>query len=440
MVPGRWPLLGHTPAMLRRRLDFSAGLSAVGDVVRIYLGKRVVYVVTTPQLACEVLAAETCGVGKGLPVGKFRKFFGNRPPVAGGDCRHGERKAVQAAFHPDRVVQYCTAVTKGAAELVDSWRPGQVLEIDRVMRDFAIATVDRMLLATDSDPEVDGEIRRWTPELIRHGVARVLPLPRARKLVRPVDRRFDEAVGRVHAAVDRAIASARADPVERQDPLRSLLSARDSTGRVLSDRQVRDEVVTLLVAGSGTTGPALAWLFHELARHPEVQRRVQTEADEVLRGRPATIGDLPRLRYLRRVVNEVLRRYPLWFVVRRTAEDLVLAGVRVPAGAEVAFSPHALHHDERFHRDPWRFDPDRWSPERAGALPRGAYLPFAGGAHRCPGHAYATAGIAIVAATTAARWRLVPVPGKSVRTKVVGTIHPGRMPMAALPRPRTTTL
>ncbi|KOX14486.1 cytochrome P450 [Saccharothrix sp. NRRL B-16348] len=428
-VPGRLPLLGHTASLLRQRLAFTADLRSHGPVVRVYLGRLPLHFVTTAELAHQVLTGETDKFDKGIFVDKLRRAFGNGLVSTDGDVHRRQRRMIQPAFHRRPLTRYSETMTALAAELANSWRDGQVLELDRVMQDLAITVVGRTLFSADFGPSVSAEIRAHTPTLIRLGVVRALSPAGLEKLPIPANRRFDRAVAHVHRVVDDVVDSARGD---RDDLLSALLNARDEgTGAAMDRQQVRDEVVTLLTAGTETTGIALSWLFHELARDPEVERRVHAEVDDVLAGRAATVDDLRRLPYLQRVITEVLRRYPLWLMLRRANTSVSLGGVRLPAGAEVGFSPHALHHDPRYYDDPARFDPDRWLPARAAALPKGAYVPFAGGLHHCPGHAFAHIEIAIVAATLAARWRLVPVPGEPVRPKVIGLLYPNRLPMTA---------
>ncbi|GAA0210536.1 cytochrome P450 [Saccharothrix mutabilis subsp. mutabilis] len=427
-VPGRLPLIGHTPAMLRQRLAFTAKLRSHGDLVRVWLGPLPVHFATTPELVHQVLSGPGEKFRKGLLVDKLRRAFGNGLVSTDGEFHRRQRRMIQPALRQPALERHAAVMTESAADLVDSWRPGQPLRFDRVVQDFTIGVVGRTLFSTDFDPRVSAEIRRHTSTMLRLGVVRALaPGP----LALPVNRRFDDAVARVHRVVDDIVAHRRTD---RADLLSTLVEARDEHGLPMNARQVRDEVVTLLVAGSETTGVALSWLFHELAANPDVADRVHDEVDEVVGRRPATLADVPELRYTRRVITEVLRKYPLWIMMRRTGADVTLGGVDLPAGADVAFSPHALHHDPLSHPAPERFDPDRWSPDRAARVPRGAYVPFAGGLHHCPGHQFAQYELAIATATIAARWRLVPVPGTPVRPKVVGLIHPDRLPMTAVPR------
>jgi cytochrome P450 len=214
-----------------------------------------------------------------------------------------------------------------------------------------------------------------------------------------------------------------------------LLLARDEdTGEGMSDQQVHDEVITLLTAGGETTAVALAWLFHELGQHPEVERRFHAEIDHVLVGRMVTFDDIPRLEYTQRIISETLRKYPLLMLMRRARTDVDLGGVHIQPDTEVALSQYALHHDPQLYPDPARFDPDRWLPDRAARLPKGAFIPFGAGLRHCLGYTYAQTEIAIVAATVAARWRLVPVADKPVHPKLTTTLRPNQLPMATMPR------
>lgn len=231
------------------------------------------------------------------------------------------------------------------------------------------------------------------------------------------------------------VASWRADGTDHGDLLSMLMLARDEdTGEAMTDQQVFDEVLILLTAGSETTAVALTWLFHEIARNSEIEQRIRSELDDVLSDRPMTLADVPKLEYTGRVINEVLRMYPLWILMRRALVDVELGGVRLPAGTEIMFSPYSLHFDPRFHEDPDRFDPDRWLPERAARLPKGAFIPFGAGGRQCIGKAFAQTEITVAAATILARWRLVPATGKPVRIKVTSAAYPSHMPMLVTPR------
>jgi cytochrome P450 len=241
----------------------------------------------------------------------------------------------------------------------------------------------------------------------------------------------------LYAVLARLVRARRAQHGEQDDLLSMLLASQDPrTGARMTDEELCDELVTLFVAGTETVSAALAWTFHELARHPEVEARLHAEVDATLGGRPVSAADLPDLRYTRRIAQEVLRLHSVWLLMRRAVAPVELGGVALEPGAEVFFSPYALHRDPRWYPDPNAFDPDRWLPERSAGLPRGAYIPFGAGNRLCVGEGFAWAELAIVIATVASRWRLVPVPGHEVRPRIGTLEEPERLPMTPYPRSR----
>ncbi|WP_232376613.1 cytochrome P450 [Amycolatopsis aidingensis] len=435
VAPGGLPLLGHTISLLHRPLRFVRGLREYGDVVTIHLGTLPAYMVTEPRLAGTVLAAKAEKFEKGIFFEKFRPYFGNGLALSSGDFYRRQRRLVQPALHRGRIARYTTIMAELAEAMTGSWEPGRVVAVDRCMQDLALAVIGRTLFSAELGRRAVTEIQRSVPVLLKEGIVRAFSPRLVERLPIPGNRRFDRAIARVRGVVQAMVREARADGTDRGDLLSMLLLARDEeTGEGMSDQQVQDEVVTLLTAGTETSAIVLAWLFHELGRHREVERRFHAEVDAVLGGRVPGYADLRRLTYTGQVINEVLRVRAPWLIMRRTTREVELGGLRLPQGTEVALSPHALHHDPRNFADPDRFDPDRWTPERAASLPREAYLPFGEGLHRCPGRLFAHAELAVVAATVGARWRLVPVLGKRVRTKVLGMAYPDRLPMTPIPR------
>ncbi len=435
IAPGRLPLVGHTMSLLGRPFRFLSLLRTHGEVVRIYLGPLPMYLVTSPELAWQVLATHADGFDKGMIFDKLRPLSGNGLANSNGEFHRRQRRLVWPAFHRKRIAGYVHTMARVASDLVESWRPGEVVAVDRRMEDVALTIVGRTLFSTELGRDAIAEVQRSMPILIKYLAIRAFSPTLVERLPIPANRRFDEAAARFRRVVPQVIAAARAAGKDHGDLLSMLLLARDEdTGEGMTDPQVHDEVVTILTAGTETTAVALAWFFHELGQHPEVQRRFHAEIDHVLAGRMATIDDVPRLEYTRRIISEVLRKYPILILMRRARTDVDLGGVHIRPGTEVALSQYALHHDPHLYPDPARFDPDRWLPDRAAKLPKGAFIPFGAGLHHCPGHSFAETEIAIVAATVAARWRLVPVAGKPVHPKRAVTMHPNRLPMIARPR------
>jgi cytochrome P450 len=434
VAPGRWPLLGHSPALLRQRFGFTSSLRQFGDVVRVYLGPLPTYFLTSPALVHRVLVTEGAKFEKGALFDRFRPYFGNGLAMSNGSFHRRQRHLVQPSFHRDRITNYTATMVRSTTEMVTSWTPGQVIEFDQAMHELAVTTIGETLFSTELGAAAVAEAQRSMPVVIRQGMVRALSPKALERLPVPGNRRFDQAIVRLRRIVHEVIATGRAEGVDHGDVLSMLLQARDDDGDGMDDAQIHDEVVTLLTGGIETTGLALGWFFHEIARDPQIEARFHAEVDQVLDGRPVTPADLPRLEYTRRITNEVLRMYPIWLLMRRAREEVDLGGVRIPAGAEVTFSPHALHHDPRHFPDPDRFDPDRWSPKNTAALPRGAFVPFGAGGRQCIGNVFAQTEITIAAVTIASRWRLVPVSGRPVRVKVTGAANPSRLPMTAVAR------
>jgi cytochrome P450 len=340
---------------------------------------------------------------------------------------------MQPAFHRDRIAGYANTMLRATLDLLDGWRPGDVRQLEADMQGLAVTIVGEALFSTEIGKKAIAEARRSVFVIIRNGILRALSPGFVEKLPIPANREFDEAIARMRAIVHEVIESRRGDDTDHGDLLSTLLMARDAeTGEPMTGEQVFDEVITLLTAGIETTALALAWIFHEIAADPEVERRVVAEVDEVLAGRPVTIDDVPKLTYVGQVATEVLRKYPLWLVMRRTAVEVELGGAVLPAGTEVILSPHTMHYDPANFPDPERFDPDRWTPERARQLPKGAFVQFGGGIHQCIGNHFALTEIAIVVATVCARYRLVP--DRPVRTKFTNAAYPNDLMMKVVPR------
>ncbi len=436
VVPGRWPVLGHTVPMLRDPLRLFSSLPRHGDVVRLSLGPLPVVLVTSPELAWQLLATDADRFDKGIVFDKMRPLFGDGLATSNGELNRRQRRMMLPAFGRARLAGYAeNTMTRLAAELADSWRDGQVVQLDQRMQDVVLTIAGETLFSTALGDDALAEIQRSIPVMLKYVLVRAFSPKFVEKLPIPANRRFDDAAARLRDVIGRTVVTAREQGTDHGDLLSMLLAARDEdTGEAMSDLQVHDEVITILTTGAETTAVALAWFFHELGQHPEVERRFHAEVDAVLAGRPARFEDLPKLVYTGQIINEIVRRTPPLILMRRAREDVELGGVRIPAGTEVAVSQHTLHRDPRWFPEPDRFDPDRWAPGKAAALPKGAFIPFGAGARLCPGHVFAPTEIAIVAATLGARWRLVPVPGQKVYPQIKATMQPNRLPMTVRAR------
>ncbi|KJK42229.1 cytochrome P450 [Lentzea aerocolonigenes] len=432
VAPGRLPFLGHTLPLLRKRFEFTANLRGQGDLVEIYLGPMRTLFVTSPQLMHQVLVTDAPKFHKGRMFDKFRPFMGNGLVMSNGAFHQRQRRMMQPAFHRDRIAGYANTMVRATRELVDGWQPGEVRRIEEDMQGLAVTIVGEALFSTEIGERAVDEARRSIFVIVKNGIVRALSPGFVEKLPIPANREFDAAIDRMRSIVQEVIASWRTDGTDQGDLLSMLMLARDEAGEPMTDEQVFDEVITLLSAGIETTALALAWIFHEIAANPAVEQRVLAELDEVLAGRPVTFEDVPKLTYVGQVAQEVLRKYSLWLLMRRVAEEVELDGVRLAPGTELIISPHAMHHNPEHYPDPERFDPDRWTPERARLLPKGAFVPFGGGIYQCIGNHFALTEIVIAVASVCTRYRLVP--DRPVRTKFTNAVYPIGLMMKAVPR------
>jgi cytochrome P450 len=258
------------------------------------------------------------------------------------------------------------------------------------------------------------------------------------KLPLPSTRRFERARGRLDATIARLIAERRKNPRDRTDLLTLLILAQDTEGDGggMSDAQLRDEAMTIFLAGHETTANALTWTWHLLSQNPDVEARLHEELDRVLDGRPPGFADLPRLRYTEMVLSESMRLYPpAWIVGRRAIVEHDLGGYRIPVGSILLLSQWITHRDARFFPDPLRFDPLRFTPEAQGARPKFAYFPFGGGPRVCIGEGFAWMEGVLLLATIARRWRLSRTGGTPVTPTAMITLRPkGGLLMRVEPR------
>jgi len=387
------PVLGCLPEFRRDRLAFLArAYREGGELVRAPMpGGRQVFVVTSPELAGEVLRTQAAAFKKFVALDRYaRPILGDGLVTSAGEVHKRQRKLIAPGLTKKEVGTYADTMAELVAQTVTRWRDGQVVdgleEMARLTLD--IATTTMFGRSFDGDSSAVGRAVHEGADYIAHQLGSLVHLPLSWPLPRHV--RLRRAVGALDRIVYALIAERRRDPVPRSDILGMLLAARDEDGSGMDDRQVRDEVMTLFVAGHETTANALTWALDLLARHPEIAERLAAQARGVLAGRAPRLDDLPALPLALQVFKETMRLYPPAYMVGREATaPLRLAGFELPAGATVIVSLYGLHRRPDLFAEPERFDPDRFAPEREQALPRGAYVPFADGPRVCIGNHFA---------------------------------------------------
>ncbi|HET6762093.1 MAG TPA: cytochrome P450 [Longimicrobiaceae bacterium] len=438
--PGpRRGLPGSTLLAFRRDpLRFLAQVQARhGDVARFRIGPRRFYLLAHPDHVQDVLVTRNRNFIKSLALQKARVLLGEGLLTSEGDHHLRQRRMSQPAFHRQRIAEYGAVMAELAGGADARWGDGQVVDVAREMNRLALAIAGRTLFGVEVAGEAD-EIGRALDDALQ--LYTRLSNPFAFLLDRlpvPGTVRMKRARERLDATIYRIIAEARrrGDAEERGDLLSLLLTARDDEGdgAAMDDVQLRDEALTLFLAGHETTANALAWTWHLLGAHPQVAETLRAELSAALGGAPVTAADVPRLPYTRAVLAESMRLYPpAWAIGRQPLEDFEIGGFTVRAGSVVLMSPWLTQHDPRFFADPDRFDPGRWTTEMEAGLHRYAYFPFGGGPRKCIGEHFAWMEGIVVLATLARRWRLHPVPGHAVRTEPRITLRPlGGLPMRA---------
>jgi cytochrome P450 len=435
-APRALPLLGHGLHLLHDPLGFFTSVRELGDVVAFGIGPKTAYVVNRIDLVRRILVNEADRFYNGPLKQEGRVLFGDGLGTSEGAFHRRQRLLIQPAFQPARIARYKAVMQQVAVDRCASWQHGQRLELDQEMYAIGLRVVSQTLFSSTLSAEVADKFERNVAQAMA-GIARrsLLPLGLLKRLPTPSNRRFIAAVGALNDAVNRVIADRRARGAEADDILSMLLSAREEDGSGMSDQQIHDEAMTLLLGGSETTSTTLSWLFHVLGTHPMIEQRVHAELDDALRDWDGGAQALRKLDYLSRVVQETLRLYPAgWLLNRVSLTEVELGDYRLPSGSMVFFSPYALHRDPAAFPDPERFDPDRWLDGPALATSRAALLPFGAGSRKCIGESYALAESVTVAAMIARRWRLAPVPGQPVRPKPTSVLVPSQLPMIALRR------
>ena len=385
-----------------------------GDVVHFRLGPRRLFLLTHPDQVKDVLVTHH-GRFTGLAFEAGKRIIGEGLLSAQGEAHRRQRRPVQPAFHRERLAAYGQTMCAHALRWREGRRDGEVVAIRDEMMQLTLGVIGETMFGTTELAAAD-DVR----ELIDAALALFGPVTFAfaalvERLPIPASRRFVRARARLDARVYALLGERRARPADTGDLLSMLLLAQDAEGdgAGLADRQVRDEVVTIFLAGHETTASALTWSWALLAQHPEAEARLHAELDAVLGGRPPTAADLPRLPYTAGVFAETLRLYPtVSMVFRRALEPHPVGEYLVPAGGIVVLSQFVTQRDPRFFPDPEVFDPDRWRPEARQGRPRHAYFPFGGGPRVCVGEGFAAMEGALILAAVAQRWRLALLDGR----------------------------
>ena len=389
-----------------------------------------------PALIEAVLIASGNDIVKGRALRRMRRLLGLGLLTSDEPLHLRQRRLVQPAFHRDRIAGYAATMIAHATAAAGELRDGVDVAIDAVMNRLALRIAAATLFSADVDDDAD-TIGHAVTEAIDVFPTSVAPLGELWDHVplHPATRRFRRARAQLDGVIYRLIAQRR-DEGDRGDLLSMLLAARDEDGNPMPDELLRDEALTLLIAGHETTANALTWTWDALARNPEAEARLHAELDAVLGERDPVPDDMPRLTVTRDVLAESMRlRPPVWLLARNVRRPFALDGWELRPGDAIILSPLVTQRNPLYWKEPDAFRPERWSNGETAGLPRFAYFPFGGGNRICIGEGFAWTEGVLLLATLARRWRFRPVDPSPVPLDPLVTLRPGR-PVVVRPERR----
>ncbi|MDQ3280022.1 MAG: cytochrome P450 [Acidobacteriota bacterium] len=411
----------HDPLRFLTRVS-----NAYGDTVHFRIARAHLYFFRHPEHVRDVLVTRNASFLKGLALQRTKIVLGEGLLTSEGELHKRQRRLAQPAFHRERIQHYGEVMVEKGLVARDRWRDGEELDIAHEMMRLTLAVVAKTLFDADVEESAD-EIGAALTELIL--MFPVLLNPLAPLILRmpfmPQVRRFRSALAQLDRVIYGIIEERRRAGVDRGDLLSMLLLATDVEGdnTGMSDLQLRDETMTIFLAGHETTANALAWTWYALARNPHVERELHRELDEVLGNRPPTPADYPNLRYTEMVLAESMRIFPpAWGIGRYAHEEVEIGGYHLPKEALVVVSQWVTHRDPRFWPDPEKFDPLRFAPDAKAQRPRMSYFPFGAGPRICIGEGFAWMEGVLLLATIAQKWRFEK--GPDVDPQALITLRP----------------
>jgi cytochrome P450 len=400
-----------------------------GDIVHYKIGWHHIVFLNHPDYIREILVVQNDNFIKERTVQRTKMLLGEGMITAEGAQHRTQRQVAQPAFHRQRIPEYASTMVQEAVRVRDRWRAGEQRDIAIDMMHLTLNVVAQTLFATDLGRESGDEVNELASAINRiMGLYNFLVmLPAAEWLVHvrpPGLAAFVRARKRIDAVVYRMIAAHRQRGPHGGSLLDMMLAASpDQTPA--SEKSLRDQVITIFLAGYETVANALSWTWYLLSQNPECERRFHDEIDRELQGRVPTFDDVPRLRYVEMVLAESMRLYPpAWAMGRYARADFQLGDFSLPAKTTVLMSQYITHRDPRFFPDPLRFDPDRFTPEAKSRRTKLTYFPFGAGVRQCIGESFACMEGVLLLATIAQKWKLRLVPGHPVEPEPLITLRP----------------
>jgi cytochrome P450 len=399
-IIGNFPLGGKDPLGL-----YTQWAREYGDIYYYRAFHRHIYFLNNPEFIKYVLVTNYKDFIKGEAVRFNRRIFGNGLLTNEGDPWLQQRRLIQPAFHRERIESAADTMVAYAERLMETWRDGETRDIHLDMMRLTLGIVAKAVFNVEITAETDRVSMAMNTIMKLSSGGRVLLPPLLRRVPTVNNLRYARAVRELDDIVYGLIRERRSNGRTANDLLSVLLQAHE--GGSMPDKQVRDEVMTLLLAGHEASAVTLSWAWSLLARHPEVEKKLWSELRQALNGQSPGMHDLPKLPYANGVIKETMRLYPpAWAIVRNAVKECEIGGYRVPVGATIMMSQWVTHRDPRYYDEPERFNPDRWSEERTKGAPKFTYFPFGGGPRICIGSSFAEMETVLALATIAQRYQI----------------------------------
>jgi cytochrome P450 len=420
-------LLGNLLELSRDHLGFvHECVRRYGDVVVIRFGRRPVVVISDPRDVEYVLVTNQRNFSKGYFYRLLGPAIGNGLLTSEGDFWRRQRRLAQPAFHHQRINAYAETMTDYSHQALATWRAGEQRNVHEDLMRLTLRIVGKTLFGADiekSAPVVGRALPRAIAEVNAQMTGPEFLLPGG--LPTPSRIRLRRAVAQLDPVVLRLIAERRASPDDNGDLLSALLRAQDEDGDQMSNQQLRDEAMTIVLAGHETTALALTWALYLLSATAPARVRIEEEVDAVLAGRPPGLAEVARLPFTEAVILEALRLYPPAFGFgREVIERCEIGDYQLEPGTSIYIVPWVIQRDPRWFDEPDQFRPERWLDGLAKRLPRFAYFPFGGGPRLCIGQQFAKLEAIIILSSIVQRWRLDLVPGQNMTPKPAITLRP----------------
>lgn len=418
---------GHFVQFRRRPTEFLTEAARLGDVSRFRLGNQPMFFVNHPDLIRDVLVTNAGKFHKGRALQRMKRVLGQGLLTSEGELHLRQRRLAQPAFHRQRIAGYAASMVEYGEQVSGEWRDGETRDISEEMMRLTLYIVAKTLFGANVEDEAD-EIGEAMTTLI--GAFNYLLLPFSElleKLPLPITKRFNRAKETIDRVIYKIISERRASGEDRGDLLSTLLLAQDEDdGGRMTDEQVRDECLTLFLAGHETTANALTWTWYLLAQNPEIERKFHQEIDRVLPAkRLPTFEDYASLKYVEAVLAESMRLYPpAWAIGRLAIENHELNNFEIPKGSLVLLSPFTMQRDRRFWDEPETFQPERWeNVSIKESSQKFVYFPFGGGVRRCIGEQFAWTEGVLLLATIGRKWKLKLVPNQKIELNPLVTLR-----------------